>query len=93
MEAFWAPYREGGPLSDRRPSNAQYLVALNLSLLYAGICVETATQLTFAAGLEQIFSGAMPWHQVPKVPNAIGGRVANDPIKDLRGLQKQLMPE
>jgi hypothetical protein len=64
MDVFWDRYRSGR----RRPTNGEYLIALEISLMVAGLPPDDAIALTLLAATQQLKHGLLPHKPVPRLP-------------------------
>ena len=68
LEEFWDQYRKGGELHRTRPTMAEYNVALEKSLVDAGLTPNQAKDVLSKAMEQQISYGLTPEKFVPRIP-------------------------
>jgi hypothetical protein len=71
LERFWDPYRRGGSLYGKRPTNGAYGSALERALVEGGESPEAAKTLADQAAAQRRFYGLKEGDPVPRVPGRI----------------------
>jgi hypothetical protein len=83
METFWNPYRLGGDLHGRSPTNAMYGEALQRALQAGGLSSEEASYLAGRAAEQRAKYGIMESAAVPRVPSRMNqARTAEERLQD-----------
>jgi hypothetical protein len=71
LEQFWRPYRKGGELWGKMPTNAQYGDALEEALIRGGYTRRQAAQIAERAAAHRAAYGLEPSAEVPRIPNRL----------------------
>jgi len=71
LEEFWTPYRKGGNLFGKRPTNAQYGAAVERALVQSGYSPSQAAGVANQAATHRLSYGLTPTMPVPRVPGRL----------------------
>jgi hypothetical protein len=83
LEQFWEPYRSGGNLHSKAPTNAMYGEALQRALQAGGLSPEEASYLASQAANQRASYGLIESAAVPNVPSRMNlPRTAEQRLQD-----------
>lgn len=71
LEEFWSPYRKGGDLFGKVPTNDQYGIALERALAQSGYTLSEASSVAGRAAAQRASYGLQPTAAVPRIPGRL----------------------